>query len=53
MTQQGNGLDDEELVDYIGQYKTLSKSLKDYDNSRGVSITAAKRLAEFLGDDIT
>ena len=44
LTDQGAGMDDEELIDYIVESKTLSKEIKDYDNTKGVGITAAKRL---------
>ncbi len=30
----------------------LSKEVADYGEQKGVGITAAKRMAEFLGDDI-
>jgi hypothetical protein len=37
-------MEDDELIDYIAESKTLSKEIKDYDNTKGVGITAAKRM---------
>lgn len=49
---KGEGLDTEELVDYIGENRVMSKSLKEYGTQKGVSLTCARRLAEFLGNDL-
>ena len=46
-------MEDEELVDYIGESRMLSKNVNDYDKRKGVALTTAKRLGEFLGADIT
>lgn len=52
LINKGEGLDDEELIDYICESRVLSKSLAEYDNQKGVAITAAKRMSEFLGEEI-
>lgn len=52
LLNQGQGLDDDELIDYICESRVLSKNLMEYESQKGVAITAAKRLAEFLGDEI-
>jgi len=52
LLNQGHGLEDEELIDYICESRVLSKSLVEYDVKKGVALTAAKRLSEFLGDEI-
>lgn len=52
LLNKGAGIDDSELIDYIGESRVLSKSLIEYESQKGVAITAAKRLSEFLGDDI-
>ena len=52
LLNQGHGLDDDELIDYICESRVLSKSLGEYDAQKGVAITAAKRLSEFLGEEI-
>ena len=52
LLNKGIGLDDAELIEYIGESRVLSKSLMEYEARKGVAITAAKRLSEFLGEDI-
>lgn len=52
LINRGIGLDDAELIDYIGESRVLSKSLIEYEARKGVALTAAKRLSEFLGEDI-
>jgi DNA polymerase epsilon subunit 1 len=44
-------LDDRELIYYIGESRVLSKDVNSYDSTKGVAITAGKRMAEFLGSD--
>ena len=52
MNQQGEGLEDSELLELISESKSMSKQLSDYGNQKSTSITTAKRLAEFLGDEM-
>lgn len=47
--KKGEGLDDKELIYYIGASKMLSKDLKDYGTTKGLAITAGNRMSEFLG----
>lgn len=49
---QNQGLDvaDSELLDYISESSTMSKSLADYGQQKSCAVTTAKRLADFLGD---
>ena len=49
--KKGEGLDDKELIYYIGASKMLSKDLNDYDTTKGLAITAGRRMSEFLGAD--
>jgi DNA polymerase epsilon subunit 1 len=49
---EGEYVDDTELIEYIGESKFLSRSLADYHDQKGTSITCAKRLAELLGPEI-
>ena len=49
---KGDGLDTEELLDYIGENRVMSKALKDYGVQKGVSLTCARRLSEFLGEEL-
>ena len=53
LDKKGHGIDDEELIDYIGESRMLSKSIEEYDQMKGVAITAAKRMTEFLGSERT
>ena len=50
--EQGEGLEDSELLELISESKSMSKQLRDYGNQKSTSITTAKRLAEFLGDEM-
>lgn len=45
-------LEDEELFDLISENRSMSKSLKEYGAQKSTSISTAKRLAEFLGDQM-
>lgn len=51
--QQGSTLADEELIDLICENKSMTKTLEEYGAQKSTSITTAKRLAEFLGDQMT
>ncbi|KAK2800573.1 DNA polymerase epsilon catalytic subunit [Onygenales sp. PD_10] len=48
----GSTLADEELIDLICENRSMSKTLEEYGNQKSTSITTAKRLAEFLGDQM-
>ena len=52
LDSKGEYVDDIELIDYIGEERVLSKGVHEYGDKKGTSITCAKRLAEFLGDEI-
>lgn len=45
-------LSDEELVDLIAENRSMSKTLAEYAGQKSTSISTAKRLAEFLGDQM-
>lgn len=47
---QGRDIADSELLDYISESSTMSKSLVDYGEQKSCAVTTAKRLADFLGD---
>jgi len=47
---QGKDIADSELLDYISESSTMSKSLADYGQQKSCAVTTAKRLADFLGD---
>lgn len=47
---QGKDIVDSELLDYISESSTMSKSLADYGEQKSCAVTTARRLADFLGD---
>uniref|UniRef100_A0A6P7GFS4 DNA polymerase epsilon catalytic subunit n=1 Tax=Diabrotica virgifera virgifera TaxID=50390 RepID=A0A6P7GFS4_DIAVI len=49
---KGKNLPDSELFDLIAENKSMSKKLEDYGAQKSTSISTAKRLAEFLGDQM-
>uniref|UniRef100_A0A915Q6B6 DNA polymerase epsilon catalytic subunit n=1 Tax=Setaria digitata TaxID=48799 RepID=A0A915Q6B6_9BILA len=49
---KGASLPDHELFDLIAENRSMSKKLDDYGKQKSTSISTAKRLAEFLGDDM-
>ncbi|RIB08013.1 hypothetical protein C2G38_2112181 [Gigaspora rosea] len=52
LEQKGATLSDEQLIDSISEKRGMSRALEDYGEQKSTSITAAKRLAEFLGADM-
>lgn len=49
---RGETLADAELIDLICENRSMSKSLEEYGTQKSTSITTAKRLAEFLGEQM-
>lgn len=49
--ERGEGIDDKELLEYIEESKSLNKTIDEYHTQKGVALTSAKRMAEFLGED--
>lgn len=49
---QGCDLEDEELFELISESRSMSQSLAEYGEAKSTSISTAKRLAEFLGDQM-
>lgn len=45
-------LPDDELVELIAENRSMSKTLAEYAGQKSTSISTAKRLAEFLGDQM-
>ncbi|KAH7890461.1 hypothetical protein F5I97DRAFT_33293 [Phlebopus sp. FC_14] len=45
-------ISDEELVDLIAENRSMSKTLAEYAGQKSTSISTARRLAEFLGDQM-
>ncbi|KAF2429554.1 DNA polymeras-like protein epsilon [Tothia fuscella] len=50
--QHGSTLADEELIDLICENKNMAKPLEEYGAQKSTAITTAKRLAEFLGEQM-
>ncbi|KAG5438743.1 hypothetical protein PCANB_002463 [Pneumocystis canis] len=49
---KGTTLADEELIDLISENRSMSKTLEEYGAQKSTSISTAKRLAEFLGNQM-
>lgn len=49
---KGSMLEDEDLIALICENKSMSKTLKEYGSQKSTSITTAKRLGEFLGEEM-
>ena len=50
---EGSMLLTAELIEYIGEERRLARSITGYGTQKSAALTCAKRLAEFLGIDIT
>ncbi|KAJ9554747.1 hypothetical protein OSB04_009361 [Centaurea solstitialis] len=49
LDNQGKDIADGELLDYISESSTMSKSLAEYGEQKSCAVTTAKRLSQFLG----
>lgn len=49
---QAANMPDAELFELISENRSMSKRLEDYGEQKSTSISTAKRLAEFLGDQM-
>ncbi|KAL7994229.1 putative DNA-directed DNA polymerase, family B, ribonuclease H-like superfamily [Plasmopara halstedii] len=49
---RGKSMDDEELMALITENKSMSGKLDEYEGQKSTSITTAKRLGEFLGEEM-
>lgn len=52
LDHHGSTLADEELIDLICENKSMTKTLEEYGAQKSTAITTAKRLAEFLGEQM-
>ncbi|TLS27690.1 hypothetical protein PpBr36_04311 [Pyricularia pennisetigena] len=52
LDNKGTTLADEELMDLISENRSMSKTLEEYGSQKSTSITTAKRLADFLGEQM-
>ncbi|CAH0514586.1 unnamed protein product [Peronospora belbahrii] len=49
---RGKSMDDEELMALITEKKSMSGKLDEYEGQKSTSITTARRLGEFLGEEM-
>lgn len=49
---KGGMLEDEDLIELICENRSMSKSLEEYGAQKSTSITTARRLGEFLGEEM-
>ncbi|KAK7073292.1 hypothetical protein SK128_028068 [Halocaridina rubra] len=49
---KGANMPDSELFDLISENRSMSKKLEEYEGQKSTSISTARRLAEFLGDQM-
>ena len=49
---KGANMPDSELFELIAENKSMSKTLEEYGSQKSTSISTARRLAEFLGDQM-
>lgn len=49
---KGKMLEDEDLIELICENRSMSKTLAEYGNQKSTSITTAKRLGDFLGEEM-
>lgn len=49
---KGSMLETEDLIELICENKSMSKTLKEYEGQKSTSITTARRLGEFLGEEM-
>ncbi|CUM68518.1 uncharacterized protein PRCAT00006244001 [Priceomyces carsonii] len=49
---KGGTLEDEDLIELICENRSMSKSLAEYGAQKSTSITTARRLGEFLGEEM-
>ncbi|KND89329.1 DNA polymerase epsilon catalytic subunit A [Tolypocladium ophioglossoides CBS 100239] len=52
LDSRGSTLADEELMELISENRSMSKTLEEYGTQKSTSITTAKRLADFLGEQM-
>ncbi|CCH58351.1 hypothetical protein TBLA_0A05580 [Henningerozyma blattae CBS 6284] len=52
LDSKGQMLEDEDLISLICENRSMSKTLKEYEGQKSTSITTAKRLGQFLGEDM-
>ena len=49
---KGANFEDEELMEFISESSVMSKSAEEYGDRKSCPVTTARRLAQFLGEDL-
>lgn len=49
---KGGMLEDEDLIELICENRSMSKALEEYGSQKSTSITTARRLGDFLGEEM-
>uniref|UniRef100_A0A0N5CFF4 DNA polymerase epsilon catalytic subunit n=1 Tax=Strongyloides papillosus TaxID=174720 RepID=A0A0N5CFF4_STREA len=49
---KGVDMSDKQLFDLISENRSMSRKLSEYEGQKSTSITTAKRMAQFLGDEM-
>ena len=52
LATHGEDMEDDEVIELISENRSMSRALKEYGDQKSTSITTARRLGEFLGDEI-
>ncbi|SCU95424.1 LAMI_0F02410g1_1 [Lachancea mirantina] len=52
LDSRGVMLEDEDLIELICENRSMSKTLKEYEGQKSTSITTARRLGDFLGEEM-
>ncbi|KAM0262465.1 hypothetical protein ACHAQJ_001719 [Trichoderma viride] len=52
LDNRGSTLADQELMELISENRSMSKTLEEYGSQKSTSITTARRLADFLGEQM-
>ncbi|KAK4686206.1 DNA polymerase epsilon subunit 1, partial [Tremellales sp. Uapishka_1] len=52
LQSKASSLDDDELIELIAENKSMSKTLAEYGNQKTLALSTARRLAEFLGNQM-
>ena len=52
LQSKASSLNDDELIELIAENRSMSKTLAEYQGQKSTSISTARRLAEFLGEQM-
>jgi DNA polymerase epsilon subunit 1 len=52
LDSQGDDMEDEDLLELLSENRMMSKALEEYGDTKSTSTCTARRLGEFLGDEM-